>query len=155
MQERSEAERRVIWLCSMFLLGEGSEATAPYNKILCQRFQMNQFPKILAATALNDRNLNSVVLDQIFIFCCMIRHRFQIFKFHSKTLLSILVDHYELFRYRKEPDIKTDCKKYSSQKLELSKIQTLVNKRLKITLSAAIFHSIWHLSSEVGKTFTC
>ena len=32
MQERSEAERRAIWHASMLLLGEGSEATEPYNK---------------------------------------------------------------------------------------------------------------------------
>ena len=32
MQERSEAERRAIGHASLFLLGEGSEATEPNNK---------------------------------------------------------------------------------------------------------------------------
>ena len=32
MQERSEPERRAIWPCLNVILGEGSEATEPYNK---------------------------------------------------------------------------------------------------------------------------
>ena len=32
MQERNEAERRAHGHASMLLLGEGSEATEPYNK---------------------------------------------------------------------------------------------------------------------------
>ena len=49
---------------SMLLLGDGSEATEPYNM---QTFSNESSLNILAVTALKSSNSNSAVWDQIFI----------------------------------------------------------------------------------------
>ena len=69
----SDAKRNDVPYGHASMLAKG--AKRPSQTTYMQTISNKSSSNILAVTALKASNLNSTVWDQIFIFCCMNRHR--------------------------------------------------------------------------------